>query len=277
MFSNGAYHNAAQGSDSYRTISTDSSILNRISENLKEISIQGFLNNFVLIALLMAVCLILWFENKDKITGKLKIIGYLSIFMNISYTALSFMNQLNTYTIKAWILLFLQVLATIFYVLSLIALILIMPFEIIEKVKLLFILFSSACMMAPLLIVTPIGPRCFFAPYVMLIYLLAELTNQFNDIDKKRFANLSHTLIIFTFIGVLYLFYIYGTIAKNNYERVSLAVLASKNGKHTIKVQELPYKNYIWFSDAQAEPWATRFKLFYGIDENISIKMIPHK
>ena len=184
---------------------------------------------------------------------------------------------MNTYTIKAWILLFLQVLATIFYFLSLIVLILIMPFEIIEKVKLLFILFSSACMMAPLLIVTPIGPRCFFAPYVMLIYFLAELTNQFNDIDKKRFANLSHTFIIFTLIGVLYLFYIYGTIAKNNYERVGLAVQASKNGKHTIKVQELPYKNYIWFSDAQAEPWATRFKLFYGIDENISIKMIPHK
>ena len=49
MFSNGAYHAAASGTDTYRTISANSSIFKRIAENFKEISIQGFLNNFVLL------------------------------------------------------------------------------------------------------------------------------------------------------------------------------------------------------------------------------------
>lgn len=277
MFRNGAYHAVASGNDTYRTISTDSGIWGRISENFKEIARQGFLNNFVLLSILMAVCLVLWLENKDKMTGGLKIIGNVSIFINISYTALSFMNQLNTYWSKAWILLLLEVLATIFYVLSLIAFILILPFDKIEKVRLLFILFSAGFMIAPLFVVTPIGPRCFFAPYIMLIYLLIELSGNFNDTHKKQFARLNHSFVIFAVIGVLYLFYIYGTIAKNNYERIALAVKDSQNGKNSIKVQELPYKDYVWCSDVEQEPWCARFKLFYGIDDNISIKMIPNK
>lgn len=277
MFSNGAYHAAASGTDSYRTISTDTGILSRISENFKEIARQGFLNNFVLLSLLAAVCLVLWFENKDRLTGKIKTIGYLSIFVIISYTALSFMNQINTYWNKAWILLLLEVLATIVYVLSLIAFILILPLETIEKVRLLFILFSAGFMIAPLFVVTPIGPRCFFAPYVMLIYFVVELSVNFNETHRRQFANLSSSMMIFAVIGALYLFYIYGTIAKNNQERIAQAVTDSQNGKHAIKVQELPYKDYVWCSDVQSEPWSTRFKMYYGIDTKISIKMIPNK
>ncbi len=277
MFSNEAYHAVASGKDTYRTISTDSGILSRISENFKQIAVQGFLNNFVLLAVLMAVCLVLWFENKDKIKGKFKIMGCLSMFIIISYTALSFMNQINTYWNKAWILQLLEILATIVYVLSLIAFILILPFETMEKVRLLFILFSAGFMIAPLFVVTPIGPRCFFAPYVMLIYFVIELSCNFNEIHKKQFACLSHSFIIFTVAGVLYLFYIYGTIAKNNYERIAQAVKDSQNGKDTIQVQELPYKDYIWCSDVASEPWSTRFKMYYGVDKKISIKMIPNK
>lgn len=279
MFSNGAYHNIAQGNDTYRSISTDSGIIERITTNLNIIAAQGFLNNFVLLSLLMMVCLVLWFENKDKLSGKKKITGYLSIFIIISYTSLSFMNKLNTYWDKAWILTYLEILATILYALSLMIFVFIMPYDAMVKTRLLFILFSAGCMIAPLLVVTPIGPRCFFAPYVMLIYFLVELSSQFNDVHKKQFANLKNSFMVFAIIGTLYLFYIYGTIAKNNYERISLAINDSKQGKDTIEVQQLPYKDYVWCSDVgtDQELWSLRFKLFYGIDPDISIKMIPNK
>ena len=96
------------------------------------------------------------------------------MFINISYTALSFMNQINTYWHRAWILLLLEVAATVCYVLSLIAFIWILPFDKTEKIRLSFILFSAGFMIAPLFLVTPIGPRCFFAPYVILIYFVLE-------------------------------------------------------------------------------------------------------
>ncbi len=277
MFSNGAYHAAASGTDTYRTISANSSIFKRIAENFKEISIQGFLNNFVLLGLLMVVCLILWFEHKDELTGRLKLTGSVCMFINISYTALSFMNQINTYWHRAWILLLLEVAATVCYVLSLIAFIWILPFDKTEKIRLSFILFSAGFMIAPLFLVTPIGPRCFFAPYVILIYFVLELSGNFNEIHRKQFAEFSGSFMIFAIAGALYLFYIYGCIAKNNSERIALAVKGSQSGEDTIQVQELPYKDYVWCSDVEKEPWSARFKLFYGIDNNISIKMIPNK
>lgn len=278
MFSNGAYHTIAQGNDTYRSISTDSGIFERISTNLNIIAQQGFLNNFVLLALLMGVCLILWIEHKDKLAGKWKVLGYLSTFVIISYTALSFMNKLNTYWEKAWILTLLEVSATIFYALSLIIFVFILPLGSMAKNKLLFIIFSAGIMMAPLLVVTPIGPRCFLAPYVMLIYFLVELSGQINEVHKKQLAKLNISFMVFAVIGTLYLFYIYGTIAKNNQERIAHAIKDSQQ-KDTIEVQQLPYKAYVWCSDvgADQEPWSTRFKLFYGIDQNVSIKMVPHK
>lgn len=278
MFSNGAYHTIAQGDDTYRSIAADSGIFERISTNLNIITAQGFLNNLVLLSLLMVACLILWFEHKDKLSGMKKILGCLSVFIIVSYTALSFMDMLNTYSEKAWILTFLEISATVFYALSLIVFVLILPLDKMAKHRLLFILFSAGLMMAPLLIVTPIGPRCFLAPYVMLIYFLVALTGQFNDVHKHQFARLRNSFLIFAAIGTLYLFYIYGTITKNNQERIAKAIEDSKQ-KDTIEVQQLPYKNYVWCSEvgANQEPWSLRFKLFYGIDKEVSIKMVPHR
>ena len=76
--------------------------------------------------------------------------------------------------------------------------------------------------------------------------------------------------MIFAIAGALYLFYIYGCIAKNNSERIALAVKGSQSGEDTIQVQELPYKDYVWCSDVEKEPWSARFKLFYGIDKRNS-------
>ena len=55
------------------------------------------------------------------------------------------------------------------------------------------------------------------------------------------------------------------------------AIDDAKNKKDVIKVEELPYKDYVWCSDVGEEPWSTRFKLYYGIDEKVKIKMIPNK
>ena len=132
-------------------------------------------------------------------------------------------------------------------------------------------------MIAPLLVVTPIGSRCFFAPYVMFIYFAIELYSHFDDVSKERFANYSKVLAVIVAVGTLFLFYIYGTIYKNQNERVEKAQVDAKNGKTVVEVQELPYKYYVWCSDVYEETWETRFKLFYDIDQNVKLKMIPHK
>ena len=47
------------------------------------------------------------------------------------------------------------------------------------KYRLSFILGCIACVSGPLLMVTPIGPRCFFATFVLTIWFIAEVCNIF--------------------------------------------------------------------------------------------------
>lgn len=279
MFSNGCYRNVVQGTDQYRTIGTNSGIISRALDNFtNHIVYDGFLNNFVLLCLLMIVCLIIWFEYKPNLPGKQKLIGYIAIFINIGYTTLSIMNQINTYDLKTGILITLESLATIAYVLSLIAFVLIIPFHIMEKVKLMFILLSAGCIMGPLLLVTPLSPRCFFASYVMFIYFIMELFSTLNETHKKYFETLRNALSVAVIAGGLYLFYIYGTIAVNSHERLEKALSDVQKGKTAIKIQELPYKDYTYLSDVNDGEWGSPwFKLYYGIDNNVSIEMVPHK
>ena len=283
MFSNSAYRNIATGNDSYRTISTNTSMILRIFENFKKIVVQGFLVNAVLLGLLMMVCLILWMENKDKLSGKVKMIGWLSIFMNVLYTIASFLlnitNQLNVYWEQPFILLLLEMAATVLYIISFVVLIVILPFHSSEKIKLLFILLSTGCLMAPLLVVTPVTQRCFFGSYIMLIYFLLELSSNVSDTQKKRLVDFRNVFMTFAIIGTLYLFYIYSTIAKSNHERIIHAIEDSEKAGNgaTIEIRQLPYKNYVECSDVEEEPWSTRFKLFYGIHKKIQIKMIPYE
>ena len=48
------------------------------------------------------------------------------------------------------------------------------------KYRLSFILGCIACVSGPLLMVTPIGPRCFFATFVLTIWFIAEVCNLVN-------------------------------------------------------------------------------------------------
>lgn len=278
MFSNSVYSSVASGNDGYRSIGSKTGIVDKAIDSFLNVIVkEGFLNNFVLLSCLTLICLVIWFEIKNKISKKARVIGYISIFINIAYTALSIMHQLSQQFTEAEILIILEGLATIAYVAALIAFVLILPFDFVEKVKLLFILGSAGCMIAPLLVVTPIGSRCFFASYVMFIYFAIELYSNFSEKHKLQFAHLSKAITVVAIIGALYLFYVYGTICKNHNERVEKAQAEAAAGKKIVEVQELPYKNYVWCSDMYEEVWETRFKLYYGIDEKVKIKMIPHK
>lgn len=279
MFSNSVYSSVSSGADNYRTIATESSsIIERAMYNFCRIIVkEGVLNNYVLLCGLLVMVLVVWFSVKKELKKGAKAVGSLSVAVLVAYTALSIMHQLTGAVVQAEILIYLEALATVFYFLSFAVFILVLPFEITERVKMLFILGSAACIMAPLTVVTPIGSRCFFASYAMLVYLALELYSNFTEEKKEAFANLNKVIAIVVAVGTIYLFYIYGTISKNHNERVEKAQADAAKGKTTIEVQELPYKNYVWCSDLTESVWSTRFKLFYGIDENIEIKQIPHQ
>lgn len=88
MFSNSVYSSVADGSDSYRTIGGNKGVIsNAINAYLDTIVHEGFIGNFVLNAFLVAVCIIVWFGVKDKLSKVPKILGALAITVMTAFAS----------------------------------------------------------------------------------------------------------------------------------------------------------------------------------------------
>lgn len=274
MFSNSVYRSVADGSDSYRTVDTGESLLETAYYAfLDTIVPEGFFNNFILNIFLVGTCVVIWFSLKKKLSKKTKILGGICIAVMVAFVASTLMLRVASLT-ELRLLLIAEGMATAAYILAFIVFLFILPVETNRKIKLLFILGSTGCMIAPLLVVTPIGSRCFFAPYVMMLYLAMEFYSMFDSRVKKKCDQYSKVTIITAAVGLIFLFYIYGTISICDKERVEKAQTDAQNGVQTVQVEELPYKKYVWCSDVKKEIWQKRFKLFYGIDESVEIEQV---
>lgn len=278
MFSNSVYRSVADGSDSYRTIGGDGDgIISRaIKAYFGTIVEEGFFNNFVLNIFLVGVCVVVWFSIKDKLSKKSKFFGTLSIAVMVAFAAGTVMLRVGSVT-ELMLLKGAMGAATAAYILAFIIFLFVLPFEINKKLKLFFILGSTGCLIAPLLVVTPIGSRCFFAPYVMMLYLGMEFYSLFDDDIKEKCAKISRITVITAAVGLIYLFYIYGTVSYCNNERIEKAQSDAQSATGTIQVEELPYSEYVWCSDLAQKVWEKRFKLFYDIDENVKIEQISSR
>lgn len=278
MFSNSVYRSVADGSDSYRTVGGgDGGIISKaLNAYFGTIVPEGFFNNCVLNIFLVGVCIVIWFMIKDKLSKKVKVLGSVSITVMVAFAASSLAVNLSNVD-ELLILTAAKGVATAVYILAFIVFLFILPFEINRKIKLLFILGSTGCMIAPLLVVTPIGSRCFFAPYIMMLYLGMELYSLFSEDIKDKCAKSTRLTAITALVGLIYLFYIYGTISVCSNERIAKAQEDAQGGTGTVQVEELPYKKYVWCSDLKDEVWQTRFKLFYDIDSDVQIEQISSR
>jgi hypothetical protein len=277
MLSNPVYRSVASGEDGYRTIADKDEIIIRVIRSFfGTIAREGFFKNVVLNVLLVSACLVIWYMVKNKITKKARFFGSISVVVMIAYVAGSAIVGLSNVSVLL-LLIAAEGVATIAYILAFIVFLFILPFEINQKIKLFFILLSVGCMIAPLLVVTPITSRCFFAPYVMMIYLGMEFYSLFDEKIKAKSEKITKATAITAVVGLIYLFYIYGTIGACSYERAQKAIEDSQSGTGTIQVEELPYKEYVWLSDVDSDLWAERFKLFYGIDDNVKIEQIESR
>lgn len=274
MFSNSVYRSVADGSDGYRTIGSDDGIIKQAFEAyFNTIVSEGFFNNFVLTIFLVGSCIAVWISVKSRLSKTSKALGTISIYIMTAFAASTLMLKVSSVT-ELKTLKYALGAATAAYILAFIVFLFILPFEMNQKMRLFFILGSTGCMIAPLLVVTPIGSRCFFAPYVMMLYLGMEFYSLFDDDIKKRCEKITRFTAITAFVGLIYLFYIYGTIAICSNERIEKARTDAQNGESIIQVEQLPYDKYVWCSDVDSKIWQKRFKLFYDIDEAVKIEQI---
>lgn len=276
MFSNSVYHSVATGEDGYRTMGDGGivgTVKRALNAYLNTIMPEGFLDNFVLNVVLAGMCVVLWICVRKFISKKLvRIIGEMSLAVIVMFASLSVMNAVSGVKATGF-LTKCEGLATLVYIVAMGVFLLVLPLEINKRVKLLFYYLSVGCMIAPLFVVTPIGSRCFFAPYVMMLVLALDIYANVNEEVREKISKALRVTVLTAFVAFAFLFYVYFVIHTADVKRVEKAVQDSQT-QSVIEVKRLPYNDYVWCSDVKDKVWKDRFKLFNGIDKSVEIQQV---
>jgi len=281
MFSNGAYREIASGGDAYRNVVNGSESMPKILLDKLEGSIApGIITgNTVLI---VTVCLL----GMTAVTLAKNKNDWLKIPVNIAYTAVGLVtvykalspNSLNRINLLN---------AAVFAAAVLLTAVLFVEQKEI-RFDILFLTLSAAVLTFPLLFVNPIGPRCYFGQYVLIIMAGKELFNavalssnagQKKPGGIKALAALTACAAV-TACSVRFagLFRIYGDIHKADTQRTAYITAEVKKGSKEITVPKLPRGEgeYVHCADPNGFPWHDRFKLYHGFPEDVRLKLVDY-
>lgn len=277
MFSNGAYQNIVNNESAYQQVA-DGGVVNNIKINYFEVIVKYLcLDNIwmnigilILCAILFRQCLSIWKGRGQRWTA-----GFCLIVM-AAFNIWAFLSSVGLeLTEKQKPLLYMEGAFVAVYMLALIVFCILAGIARKSLWRILFWNAGIACLAAPLLVVNPIGPRCFFPTYVLFLLLLVELGGQLNGeavqsfFEGKVFRNACLCICLSGMAFYLNIFWAIHQVDRDRLARVERQVAA---GKTTVEICYLPYRSYLW-NDIPAE-WAERFKLFHKLPEDLQLKPV---
>ncbi len=272
MFSNKAYHSIAVSADEYRNISP---ITNMIKNFFDTIINQLVINSYVLNIVVSVTLVILLFNTKfvKRILNILKNI-VISVLVSFPIYAL-IIKVINTQILLNYTKYFNGLFVLIYLIAIFISLL--MLFKKKKLFKLLFAYFSIAVVCAPLVIVSPIGPRCFYITYVFHILfallLLEELFNKYK-IKNNIYEYVKKILIIISSLFYVIYFIIYALIFRAYIIRYNYLMEHIDDAK--ILLPKISNTTFVQHPNPEDDKFMERFKLFYNIDEDTIVEFLPY-
>lgn len=282
MFTNGAYFNIANNTDTYRSTALTKGLLKTVSSHCKVISEQFFIYNFPILLVISILCVILTvLHMKNCKDYRRTHASWVAVFINIlclgilyskdgfGYWVMAVGNpRSDDYTLVS------MVLAAFMYCFAVLMTVLLCVTDKMMMWKLLFLLVSVPIVIAPLVLVNPIGPRNFFPPYALLVVFCGTLLHYIQEkFGASANADLGISVSMAAVCASLFLFLvsIYGTIHSYDAKREEYVQKQMELGYDEITVCKLPYTSYVWYGDPTSEPWGERFKLFNGLDKETKL------
>ncbi|MBQ8503579.1 MAG: hypothetical protein IJ491_04790 [Clostridia bacterium] len=284
MFSNSSYRNIAKGADGYRTTaSTAEDTMLMIEEHFHSIMENTVISNCLLcivISVLLVALTVRFVKNSDnKVKNAVSVI---SATTNVICAALIFLtdyfnhNEVVGYSFGYMLEDKYQNKLALIFIVTLV----IISVLCIEKGYKFRIMLPACCVpvvVAPLLVVNPIGPRCFFVSYLFTMMFAVALfgyvtrdikINSFNY--KAAFYGLVVVVLVqlYFYIGIFHPVHVYDQ-KRNEFVQYQL-----EQGKKTVVVCDLPNKYYLWVSYLTDELWSERYKLFHKIDSDVQFKNV---
>lgn len=265
MFLNPVYSSVFAGNDGYRSIT----LLKDIAFKFVEILNGAFFQNAIIVLLSFAVSIFLFRSlGKDKHEMLWNIVGIFN-FIFIIYYIISMVNPswvlFNSYGLHNKI----KVILTVVFYCNFIIISIFGDFTKKEKHFLLLYLFSFLMVLAPLLIVNPIGPRCYFASYIFFILFILKsisILNSRGEIDIKQIKTF---VLIANVLVVAFYYDIYVNIYIASERRIANIRADILDGKEETVFSSLPYIDYLHGAETCQEYNERVYKIYYNIDDTV--------
>lgn len=275
MFSNGAYSAILNSQDGYRTISDNSNLIIKIIKGYYDKIYLDLILNQSFLIIIISVLLFLITNNYKKTNKNNKIVKILLtiiLFYNfyILLRSFVFISIEKIFYVK----LFEGILSGVFIIsIAVLVYYLIKDKEIIKK--LLFLIASIILIAAPLIFVTPVGPRCFFPTYIYFVIFAVILFKYVMDNKIIREVSSGYIKVVLLFVISL-LMLVYGQIILVNIFRVNYIKDKTKTNVEILKLPKLPFSEYHWGGNPVKETFIEHFKYFYGIKDNVKIELYSY-
>lgn len=253
MFTNGAYMNVVNATDTYRSINV--SISSRILDG-----IIPKLNNYTFINILILLSFYKIYKMDNRKSIKLFL---LLLFIEPAYNIIILLNPnlkiLLSYTKYLDFLIYLTFIISMLY----------LTINLKDKklkYNLLFYFISIIILCGPLLFVNPIGARNFLIIYVLEILFSITLFSKSYNVNNFKVLEKFNIFYLIIYIGI------YGYIYYFNMKELDHIRTSTKNNEQCVEVRKNYYKGYLWSYDVLDNPeFLHRYKKFYKIDSDIII------
>ncbi|MGN0978667.1 MAG: DUF6056 family protein [Faecousia sp.] len=277
MFSNTAYATIASDSDYYRSIALSKmGILRRFFFNYFDVIYEHFyLLNLVLNGAILAVCIwIFYLLSKERKAPKWYFpVMRFSIGINIAYWVYSVISVIGLSSCaKLTGLKYFEGIFTAISGLFLILFIILSAIQYKKLHKILFLIGSILLVVVPLVAVTPVSSRCFFASYVLFILLFLELCSflPLDNIQPEKIKMAMKIGQIGIVAALLFYFSIFSAIYRTGIQNQAHIQQEIEKGAQTIEILNYPYGSYLHlYIPDEASNLAMRYKLFYGYPDEI--------
>lgn len=287
MFTNGAYFNIANNTDTYRSTALTKGLLKTVASHCKIISEQFFINNFPMLLVISILCVVLTTLHMKNCKDSRRVYAsWVAVFVNILCLGILYSKEGFGYWVMAVgnpksadYTLVTMLLAAFMYCFAVLMTVLLCVTEKMAMYKLLFWLVSVPVVIAPLVLVNPIGPRNFFPPYALLVMFCGTLLHYIQErYSAGATAKMGISVSLAAVTASLFLFFvsIYGTIHSYDVRREQYVQKQVEQGCEEITVCKLPYTSYVWYGDPTTEPWGERFKLFNGLDTDVKLNFLSY-
>lgn len=279
MFANGAYDRIAQGEDYYRhmPVGLRDTVYFAVEQAGKILDYILFDNlPFCILVSVLLLALAVW---KIK-TGEGKTGAVLPAIVHILCLVLlwkkdwAFTLLTSRIAMKQLVAGMIPVVIAVLYVLS----IMVMVWFFVEKgrrFRMLLPLYCAVVSLAPLLVVDPIGPRCVFIGYFLMIVFTADLFGYVRRqvMPQERWLNRAMGLLVAAqlvfYVSVFYPIHYYDAL------RLDFIKEQAAQGKKEVLICALPNPDYLWDSTPVGGHLMERYKLFYGLDADLQFTCIP--